>query len=321
MQTTGLYLSLFFGQKNIHNAFCAPHAHPLMSLVPKQGHLVVGHILIYILSKSEVNPTDGSRDISTCVTTLSVLLIWQLSDHQGHGLRTDSTTTDHLVCQGHSQHNCQCTDGQNCIHQPAHLWLGLERCIPLLLHILTYPGELAPPQLHHAWQQGPSLIYLCSSGSQIPGDACTMDAYQQQRGTESDQGESFCLPWSNTPGNDTWCQCPCVPWRTQRCCGQAGRGPSRSHCMHQDPDGPLQDDQWQALQAWAALPWHPSILQWGEAPWETYGKTIQDIFLQASWCHCEPLCHLACPRPSLPQCQTCGCNLPGWASSSPHQPQ
>ena len=26
-------------------------------------------------------------------------------------------------------------------------------------------------------------------------------------------------------------------------CGQAGRGPPRSHCMHQDTDGPLQDDQ------------------------------------------------------------------------------
>ena len=27
------------------------------------------------------------------------------------------------------------------------------------------------------------------------------------------------------------------------CCGQAGRGPSRSHCTHQDTDGLLQDDQ------------------------------------------------------------------------------
>ena len=49
----------------------------------------------------------------------------------------------------------------------------------------------------------------------------------------------------------------------------------------------------------------------GKAPWETYGKTIQDTPQQAGWHCCEPLCHTACLGTSLPQLQTCGCNLPG----------
>ena len=148
-----------------------------------------------------------------------------------------------------------------------------------------------------------------------------MDAYWQRRGTESNQGKSFCLPRLNTPGNDTRCQHPCAPWRTQRCCGQARRGSPRSHCMHQDPDGLLQDDQWQAPWGWAALPYHLCLLPRGKAPWETNGKTIQDTLLQASWhCH-EPLHHSASLGTSLPQLQTCGCNLPWQALSSQHQPQ
>ena len=55
------------------------------------------------------------------------------------------------------------------------------------------PWGLAFPQLHPARQQGPPQIHLCCRGNQILGDACTMDAYQQWRGTESDQGKSFCL--------------------------------------------------------------------------------------------------------------------------------
>ena len=143
----------------------------------------------------------------------------------GHGLRTNTTAAHHPVCPGHRWCHCQCINCQNCIHQPAHLWLGLQGHLPLLLHILAYPGELAPPQLHHAGQQGPPQICLCSPGNQIPGDACAMGAYRQQRGIESDQGKSFCLPWQNPTGHETWHQHPCVPWRTWRCCGQAGRGP------------------------------------------------------------------------------------------------
>ena len=81
--------------------------------------------------------------------------------------------------------------------------------------------------MHSARQQGPPQVCLCSPGNQIPGNACTMDAHWQQRGTESNQGKGFCLPWLNPTGNDTQCQHPCASWRTQRDCSQAGRGPPK----------------------------------------------------------------------------------------------
>ena len=116
-----------------------------------------------------------------------------------------------------------------------------------------------------------------------------MDANWQQRGTEGDQGQSFCLPQLYPTGNDTQHQYPCAPWRIGRYCGQAGRGPPRSHCMHQDPDGPMQDDQWWASWAWTMLPYCPCIPPWGKAPRKTYGQAIQDTLQQAGWQFCEPL--------------------------------
>ena len=147
-----------------------------------------------------------------------------------------------------------------------------------------------------------------------------MDANWQQRGTEGDQGQSFCLPQLYPTGNDTRCQYPCAPWRIGRDCGQARRGPPRSHHMHQDPDGPLQDDQWWALQAWTTLLYHPCILLQGKAPRKTYGQAIQDTLQWAGWDCCEPLCHPTCQGTSLPQHQTCGHNLPEPRADSPHQP-
>ena len=102
---------------------------------------------------------------------------------------------------------------------------------------------------------------------------------------------------------------------------QTRRGPPRSHCMHQDTDGPLWDDQWWALWAWTALQYHPCIPPWEKAPWKTNSKAIQDTLQQAGWHHCEPLCHPTCLGTCLPQLQTGGCNLPGQAVSDPHQPQ
>ena len=154
-----------------------------------------------------------------------------------------------------------------------------------------------------------------------PGDACTMDVHRQQRETESDQGKSFCLPWLNPTGNDTQCQHPCAPWRTQGCCGQAGRGLPRSHCMHQDTNGPLQDDQWWALQAWTALPYHPFILPWGKAPWETYGKAIQDTSSELADIAVNHFAIQHAQEQVSHSSKTCGCNLPGQAVSSPTQPQ
>ena len=93
----------------------------------------------------------------------------------------------------------------------------------------------------------------------------------------------------------------------------------RSCCMYQNTDGPLQDDQWWTPRAWAVSAYHPCILQWGKAPWQTYGQILQDTFYQANWYCSEPLCHQACSRTSLPQLQTCGCNLPSQALRSPHE--
>ena len=148
-----------------------------------------------------------------------------------------------------------------------------------------------------------------------------MDANQHQRGTESDQGKSFCLPWPNPIGNDTWCQHPCASWRTQRYCGQARRGPPRSHCMHQDTYGLLQDDQWWASWAWTALPYHLCVPPWGKAPRETYGQALHDTLQWAGGHCCEPLCHPTCQGTSLPQLQTCGHNPPEQRVDGPHQPQ
>ena len=118
-------------------------------------------------------------------------------------------------------------DSQDAYHSFSIFWHTLENW--LLLNCIMPDTE--------------DHLHFCSPGNQIPGDACTMDAYGQQSRTESNQGKSFCLPRLNPTGNDTQCQHPCVPWRTQRCFGQAGRGPPRSCCMDQDTDGLLQDDQ------------------------------------------------------------------------------
>ena len=95
-------------------------------------------------------------------------------------------------------------------------------------------------------------------------------------------------------GNDTWHQYPCVPWRIGRDCGQARKGPPRSCHMHQDTDGPMQDDQWWALWAWSMSPYCPCIPPWGKAPRETYGQALQDTLQWAGWHCCEPFCHPTC---------------------------
>ena len=264
---------LFCQKRHLWFILCT-RTHPMTSLPWKWCHLVVGHTLMHTLSKCEVNRTNGSWDIDIFVSPLSYKFPYfdhyQLI-HLRHGFRSNTTTTDHPVCPGHCRCYCQCTDSQNSINQPACLWLELSRCIPLLLHILPYLGELAPPQLHTARQRGPPQVCFCSPRHQSPRNACTMDANRQQRGTEGDQGQTFCLPWPHPTRNDTRCQYPCLPWRIGRDCGQTGRGPPRSHCTHQDPDGLLQDDQWWALRAWTTLPYHLCIPPQGKAPRETYG--------------------------------------------------
>ena len=138
-------------------------------------------------------------------------------------------------------------------------------------------GELAPPQLHSARQRGPPQVWFCSPRHQIPRNACTMDANQQQRGTESDQGESFYLPWMYPTGNGHMTSTPMCILENSKILwpGQEG-GPPRSHHTHQDTEGPMRDDQWWALRARTTLPYCPCILPWGKAPRKTYGQAIQD---------------------------------------------
>ena len=75
-----LCFGYFLSQKTTPGAFCTPIC-PMTSLPWKQCHLVVGHTLKYIVSKNEVNRTDGSRDIDIFVSPLSLkfLLFWPLS--------------------------------------------------------------------------------------------------------------------------------------------------------------------------------------------------------------------------------------------------
>ena len=277
--------------------------------------------LIYILPKFEVNWTDSSR----VTAILCPPVFW--SDHY--------QTIQHLRPWPH-----------NWLHNNWSLSLPRPQPMPLLVCWLLELHSSACPSMTGTWKMpttpSPYFSVPWRTGSSLAAShliaRTTSDTSLQpwesnpwrcrcngclpaaKRNREQPR-QSFCLPRPNTPGNDTWHQHPCAPWRTQRCCGQARRGPPRSHHMHQDTDGPLWDDQWWAPWAQAVLLYHPWLLSWGKAPWETYGKTIQDTFLQASWHQSEPLCHSACLRTSLPQLQTCGCNLPWQASSSQHQSQ
>ena len=241
---------------------------------------MVGHTLSYTVSNFKVNQTYGSWDISIFVSfpcfsqsdhyqTCTWDMVSELTHNNSSPSLPRPQLTPLLVCWQLGQHPSAC---------PSMTGIPKMPITPLYFAIPWRTGSSSP---HPARQWGPPQICFCSLGNQIPGDACTMDAYRQQRGTESDQGESFCLPQPNTTGNDTQCQHPCASWRSWRDCGQAGRGPPRSCHTHQDTDGLLQDDQWWALGAQTALPYHPCILPWGKGPRKTYGQAIQDTLQQS----------------------------------------
>ena len=63
-----LYLSLSFLPEKHPRCLACTCTHPVMSLLQKQCHLVVGHTLTYTLSKFEVNQADSSWDISIFVS-------------------------------------------------------------------------------------------------------------------------------------------------------------------------------------------------------------------------------------------------------------
>ena len=66
--TPGCIYLCFSTRKCTPDMFCTPVHTPMMSLPQKWCHLVVGHTLRYIVSKNEVNWTDGSRDIDIFVS-------------------------------------------------------------------------------------------------------------------------------------------------------------------------------------------------------------------------------------------------------------
>ena len=319
-----LYLSLFFYQEKTPDAFCAPLWHHCMKMTPPTGRAHPHVYTVQVWSKSD----QRFPEILTFLChapLLEFLLFWPLSapDHpapetwpqnqpQLHSNSSPSLPRPQqmplLVCWPLGQHQSACLSMTGTLKM--HTTPSPYFAIPWRTgsSSTTYCQTVRPPQ-----------VCFCSPRHQIPRNACTMDANWQQRGTESDQGKSFCLPQPYPAGNDTWCQYPCAPWRIGRDCGQARKGPPRSHRMYQDPDGPLQDDQWWASQAQTTLLYHLCILPWGKAPRKTYGQAIQDTLQWAGWDCCEPLCHPICQGTSLPQHQTCGNNLPGQRADS-HTP-
>ena len=198
---------------------------------------------------------------------------YQTIQHLRHGLRTNPTAANYQSAQATANAIASALTARTAsISLPIYDWdlkdayhsFSIFRCTLenwLLLNCVTSDSE-------------DHLRYVFAA---LGTKSLEMHAQWMPTGSEeeeSNQGKSFCLPWPNPAGNDTRCQHPCAPQRTWRYCGQAGRGPPRFHCTHQDTDGPLWDDQLWALQAWAALLYHPCILSQGKAPWETYGKTI-----------------------------------------------
>ena len=77
--TPGCIYLCFSTRKHTPDMFCAPVHTPVTSSLQKWCHLVVGHTLKYIVSKNEVNRTDGSRDIDIFVSPLSFHILFPLS--------------------------------------------------------------------------------------------------------------------------------------------------------------------------------------------------------------------------------------------------
>ena len=76
---------------------CAPCDIINMKTMPPNGRAHPHLHSVYVWSKSD---WQFLRYKHFCILP-PFFLIWPLSDHQRHGLRTDSTTTHHPVCPGH----------------------------------------------------------------------------------------------------------------------------------------------------------------------------------------------------------------------------
>ena len=197
-------------------------AHPMMSLqhktMPPTGR---AHTHLYPVQVWSKWDWQFPRYQHFCILPPTMtFLIWPLSDHPApetwHQNQLHNNWSPCLPRPLPDTIASALTARTASISLPIYDW-DSQDAYQLLLHILPYPGELAPPQLHPTRQQGPPQICFCNPGNKIPGDACTMDAYRQQRGTESDQGKSFCLPWLNPTGNDTWSSTPmCILENSKR---------------------------------------------------------------------------------------------------------
>ena len=289
--------------------------HPMTSSLWKQCHLVVGHTVIPTLSKFEINRTDGSWDINTFVPPVSpnltiIRLPWDMaSELTPQQLITQSaqatadTSTSALTARMASIHDWDSQDAFHSFsifHHTLENWLLLNCNLPdsedHLRYVFAALGTKSL-EMHAQWMP-------TSSKEEQKATKAKASAFlnQIQQGMTHDVNTHVCLG-------------------ELRDSSQSGRGPPRSHCTHQDTDGPLWNDQWWASQAWTVLPYCVCILPWGKANWKTYGQAIQDTLQWAGWHYCEPICHPTCQGTSPPQLQTCGHNLPGQKAEGPHQPQ
>ena len=193
------------------------------------------------------------------------------------------------------------------ISLPIYDW-DLKGCLPLLLHLSVHTLEnwlLLNLIMHLTVRTSSDTVFAALGTKSLEMHVQWMPT-GQQRGTESNQGKSFHAFLDqiqqgmthdiNThvhlreledvvarPGEDPQDLIACIK-TLMDCCEM------------------ISDDHHRAQ---TALLYHLCILPQGKAPWGTYGKTVQDTFLWASWHHHEPLCHSACPRTGLPQLQTC----------------
>ena len=119
--------------------------HPMTSLPQKQCHLMVGQTLVHTLSKFEVNWTHGSWDINTFI-----LPLFSKSDHyQPCTWAAPETIASEPTPQQLITQSAQATAdaiasalaARTASISPVCLWLEFPGCLPLLLHILPYPGE------------------------------------------------------------------------------------------------------------------------------------------------------------------------------------
>ena len=241
--------------------FWCLHMYPMTSSEQKWHHLVVGHTLIYILSKSEVNWTGSSQDTAIFVSS-PILIIWPPEtwpQNQPHSSSSPSLPRPQLMPLlvhwqlGPHPSACPSTTGtqKDAYHSFSIFWHTLGSW--LLLNCIMPDNE------DHLWYV---FAALGTKSLEMHAQWMPMGSKEEQKVTKV-KASAF-LDWIQqgmTHDVNTH-----VHLRELKDVVARLRGPPRSCCMHQDTDGLLQDDQWWAQ---AALLYCPCILPRGKAPWET----------------------------------------------------